>query len=40
MGTTAWKVIGYGPANMAHDVEVMDILAPNDDKLLSRLNPV
>ena len=34
------QIIGYGPANMAHDVEVMDILAPNDDKLLSRLNPV
>ena len=34
------QIIGYGPANMAHDVEVMDILAPSDDKLLSRLNPV
>ena len=34
------QIIGYGPANMAYDVEVMDILAPNDDKLLSRLNPV
>ena len=34
------QIIGYGAANMAHDVEVMDILAPNDDKLLSRLNPV
>ena len=34
------QIIGYGPANMAHDVEVMDILAPNDDKLLSRVNPV
>ena len=34
------QIIGYSEANMVHDVEVMDILAPNDDKLLSRLNPV
>ena len=33
------QIIGYGPANMVHDVEVMDILAPNDDKLLSRSEP-
>ncbi|MGB1384724.1 MAG: LamG-like jellyroll fold domain-containing protein [Flavobacteriales bacterium] len=34
------QIIGYGAPNLAHDVEIMDILAPNDDKLLSRLNPV
>ncbi len=34
------QIIGYSAPNMAHDVEVMDILAPNDNKLLSRLNPV
>ena len=34
------QIIGYGAPNMAHDVEVMDILAPNDNKLMSRLNPV
>jgi hypothetical protein len=34
------QIIGYGSPNMAHDVEVMDILAPNDNKLFSRLNPV
>ena len=34
------QIIGYGAPNMAHDVELMDILAPNEDKLLSRFNPV
>ena len=34
------QIIGYGAPNMAHDVEVMDILAPSDNKLMSRLNPV
>jgi hypothetical protein len=34
------QIIGYGAPNMVRDVEVMDILAPNDNKLLSRLNPV
>lgn len=34
------QIIGYGAPNMVHDVEVMDILAPSDNKLVSRLNPV
>lgn len=34
------QIISYGLPNMSHDVEVMDILAPNDRKVLSRWNPV
>ena len=34
------QIIGYGAPNMTHDVEVMDILAPSNNKLMSRLNPV
>ena len=34
------QIIGYGAPNMVHDVELMDILSPNDDKLKSRFNPV
>ena len=34
------QIIGYGSPNMTHDVEIMDILAPNEDKLKSRFNPV
>lgn len=34
------QIIGYGEPNMASDAELMDILAPNDDKVKSRLNPV
>ena len=34
------QIIGYGAPNMNHDVELMDILSPSDDKLKSRFNPV
>ena len=34
------QIIGYGAPNMAHDVELVDILSPSDDKLKSRFNPV
>lgn len=34
------QIIGYGAPNMAHDVELVDILSPNNDKLKSRFNPV
>ena len=34
------QIIGYGAPNMAHDVELMDILSPSDNKLKSRFNPV
>jgi hypothetical protein len=34
------QVIAYGAPNMSVDVELMDILAPNNKKVLSRWNPV
>ena len=34
------QIISYGAPNMTHDVELMDILAPNNRKVLSRWNPV
>tara|TARA_B110000467_G_C18265465_1_gene448960 strand:- start:55 stop:1263 length:1209 start_codon:yes stop_codon:yes gene_type:complete len=34
------QIIAYGEPNMQHDVEIMDILAPNIRKTLSRWNPV
>ncbi len=34
------QVVAYGPPNMQYDVEVSQILAPSDDKVESRLNPV
>jgi len=34
------QVIAYGPPNMSVDVELLDILAPNNRKVLSRWNPV
>ena len=34
------QVIAYGAPNMSVDVELMDILAPNNRKVLSRWNPV
>ncbi len=34
------QIISYGPPNMMYDVELMDILAPNNRKVLSRWNPV
>ena len=34
------QIISYGSPNMTHDVELMDILAPNNRKVLSRWNPV
>ena len=34
------QIIGYGAPNMVHDVELMDILSPSNDKLKSRFNPV
>lgn len=34
------QIISYGSPNMDHDVELMDILAPNNRKVLSRWNPV
>jgi hypothetical protein len=34
------QIVAYGPPNFTHDVELMDILAPTDDKLQSRWNPV
>ena len=34
------QIISYSSPNMAHDVELMDILAPNNRKTLSRWNPV
>ncbi len=34
------QIISYSSPNMSHDVELMDILAPNNRKTLSRWNPV
>lgn len=34
------QIISYSSPNMSHDVELMDIIAPNDRKTLSRWNPV
>jgi hypothetical protein len=34
------QIVAYGPPNMAYDVEVSQILAPSDDKLESRWNPI
>ena len=34
------QIISYSAPNMLHDVELMDILAPNDRKTDSRWNPV
>lgn len=34
------QIVAYGAPNMQYDVEVSQILAPTDDKLESRLNPV
>ena len=34
------QIISYSAPNMSHDVELMDILSPNDRKVLSRWNPV
>ena len=34
------QIISYGAPNMTHDVELMDIIAPNNRKVLSRWNPV
>ena len=34
------QIISYGAPNMSHDVELMDILSPNNRKVLSRWNPV
>ena len=34
------QIISFGAPNMVNDVELMDILAPNDRKVLSRWNPV
>jgi len=34
------QIVAYGPPNMQHDVEVSQILAPSDEKVESRLNPV
>lgn len=34
------QIVAYGSPNMQHDVEVSQILAPSDDKIESRLNPI
>ena len=34
------QIISFGSPNMTQDVELMDILAPNNRKVLSRWNPV
>lgn len=34
------QIVAYGPPNMAYDVEISQILAPSDDKLESRWNPI
>ena len=34
------QIISFGAPNMVNDVELIDILAPNDRKVLSRWNPV
>ena len=34
------QIISYSSPNMSHDVELMDILSPNERKVLSRWNPV
>ena len=34
------QIVSYGAPNMLHDVELMDILSPNNRKVLSRWNPV
>lgn len=34
------QIVAYGPPNMEYDVEVSQILAPSDEKVESRLNPV
>ena len=34
------QIVAYGLPNMQNDVEVSQILAPSDDKIESRLNPV
>ena len=34
------QIVAYGPPNFTHDVELMEILAPTNDKLQSRWNPV
>ena len=34
------QVVAYGAPNMSYDVEISQILAPSDDKLESRWNPI
>ena len=34
------QIIAYGAANMQHDVEIVEVLAPSDVKVLSRWNPI
>jgi hypothetical protein len=34
------QVVAYGEPNMAHDVEISEVLAPSDNKLQSRFNPI
>ncbi len=34
------QVVAYGEANMQHDVEISEVLAPSDNKLQSRFNPI
>ncbi|MDA0912357.1 MAG: peptide-N-glycosidase F-related protein [Bacteroidetes bacterium] len=34
------QIVAYGPPNMQYDVEIAQILAPSDDKLESRWNPI
>ena len=34
------QIISFGAPNMVNDIELVDILAPNDRKVLSRWNPV
>ena len=34
------QVVAYGEANMEHDVEISEVLAPSDNKLQSRFNPI
>jgi hypothetical protein len=34
------QVVAYGEPNMQQDVEISEVLAPSDDKLQSRFNPI
>ena len=34
------QVVAYGDPNMQYDVELSEVLAPSDDKLQSRFNPI